>query len=229
VLFAFLLLEGTVVQARVIPSGSMENSVLIGDHLIVSRAGYDAGIPFTRYHVSLWREPHRQQIIVLRAVLPNSPDLIKRIVAIPGDRLRIVHGQVYINGAALREPYAEHDPAALDAPSENYPPRDMSLLGSDVPASWARYVSTHDPNGEIVVPAGDFFVMGDNRDNSFDSRFWGFVPRSHVIGTPVFVYMSIRAPGEVWDSGNIADRFGAYFDAAIHPGEIRWRRLLRGF
>lgn len=216
-------------QARVIPSGSMENTVLIGDHLIVSRAGYDAGIPFTRYHVPLWREPHRQQIIVLHAVLPNSPDLIKRVVAVPGDRLRIVHGQVFINEKPLKEPYAVHDPAALDAPVENYPPRDMNLLGEGVPASWALYVSKHDAHGELTVPPGDFFVMGDNRDDSYDSRFWGFVPRSHVIGTPVLVYMSIRAPGGVWDDGHIADRFGAYFDAALHPSEVRWRRLLRTF
>lgn len=229
VVLAFLLLEGTVVQARVIPSGSMENTVLIGDHLIVSSAGYDAGIPFTRYHVSLWREPRRQQIIVLHAVLPDSPDLIKRVIGVPGDRIRISRGRVYVNGAPLAEPYAVHDPAAADAAVENFPPRDMDLLGGGVPPSWAQYVETHDAGGQITVPPGDFFVMGDNRDNSYDSRFWGFVPRSHVIGTPVLVYMSIKAPGDVWDDGHIADRFGAYFGAAIHPSEVRWRRLLRTF
>ena len=89
---AFLFIEGTLVQARVIPSGSMENTVLIGDHLIVSRFGYDAGIPFTPWHVPLWREPKRQQIIVFRAPLADQgyPDFIKRCIGVPGDRIKIV-------------------------------------------------------------------------------------------------------------------------------------------
>ena len=93
------MIEGTLVQARVIPSGSMENTVLVGDHLIVSRFGYDAGIPFTRWHVPLWRNPKRQQIIVFRAPLPEegNPDFIKRCIGVPGDRIKIVAGQVYVN------------------------------------------------------------------------------------------------------------------------------------
>jgi signal peptidase I len=229
VVLAFVLFEGTVAQARMIPSGSMENTVLIGDHMIVSCAGYDAGVPFTRYHVSLWREPRRQQIIVLHAVIPDSPDLIKRVVGVPGDRIRIVHGQVYVNEAPLKEPYALHDSAALDAAVENYPPHDMDLLGGGVPPAWAEYVAKHAADGELVVPPDNFFVMGDNRDDSYDSRFWGFVPRSHVIGTPVIIYMSIDAPQELWASGRMGDRFRAYLDAAIHPGEVRWRRLLHTF
>ncbi len=229
VILAFVLLEGTVAQARMIPSGSMENTILVGDHLIVSSAGYDAGIPFTRFHVSLWREPRRQQIIVLRSVIPDSPDLIKRVVGVPGDRIRIVHGQVYVNESPLKEPYAIHDPAALDTAVENYPPHDMYLLGGGVPAAWADYVVKHGADGELVVPPGNFFVMGDNRDDSYDSRFWGFVPRSHVIGTPVIVYMLIDAPQELWESGRVGDRFQAYLGAAMHPREVRWRRLLHTF
>jgi signal peptidase I len=108
VILAFLLIEGTLVQARVIPSGSMENTVLVGDHLIVSRFGYDAGIPFTRWHVPLWRNPNRQQIIVFRAPLPEegNPDFIKRCIGTPGDRIKIVAGQVFVNDVPLKEPYA---------------------------------------------------------------------------------------------------------------------------
>lgn len=229
VIVAFVLIEGTVAQARMIPSGSMENTVLVGDHVIVSCAGYQAGIPFTRFHVPLWREPQRQQIIVFHSVIPNSPDLIKRVIGVPGDRIKIVHGRVYVNEEPLREPYAVHHPAALDTAIENYPPSDMDLLGDEVPAQWASYLTKHAASGEIVVPPGNFFVMGDNRDDSYDSRYWGFVPRSHLIGEPVFVYMSINAPEEVWDSESIRDHFGAYFDAALHPREVRWRRLLHTF
>ena len=118
VIVAFLLIEGTLVQARVIPSGSMEQTVLVGDHLIVSRFGYDAGIPFTQWHVPLWRSPKRQQIIVFRAPLPEEgyPDFIKRCIGLPGDRIKITEGQVYVNGTRLEEPYAVHYPDACQAP-----------------------------------------------------------------------------------------------------------------
>src|ERR1700733_12150795 len=108
VILAFILIEGGVAQARVIPSGSMENTVLIGDHLIVSRLGYGAGLPFTNYNMKLWRDPQRQQIIVFRAPLAdqNFPDLIKRCIALPGDRLKIVGGQVYVNDVRIEDPHA---------------------------------------------------------------------------------------------------------------------------
>jgi signal peptidase I len=229
VALAFFLLEATVVQARMIPSGSMENTVLVGDHLIVSRAGYGAGIPFTRYQVPLWREPNRQQIVVFNSVMPNGPDLIKRVIGLPGDRIRIARGQVFVNGTRLNEPYAQHDFMALDSAGENYPPRDADLLGGGVSAAWAATVSKSATRGEIVVPAGNYFVMGDNRDDSYDSRFWGFVPRANIIGTPVIVYMSIDAPGDVWDTGRMGDRLGAYLDALRHPSEVRWSRLFHKF
>ena len=197
VILAFVLIEGTLVQARVIPSGSMEPTVLIGDHLIVSRIGYDAGVPFTDIHVPLWRNPKRQQIIVFRAPLPQegNPDFIKRVIGLPGDTLEIRAGVVYIDGQPLKEPYREAPPN----PSEY--------------------------RGPWHVPAGQYFMMGDNRENSYDSRYWGFVPRGNIIGTPVLIYMSINAPEDVWDPGHIGERFETYLSVLIHPSEVRWRRL----
>jgi signal peptidase I len=197
VILAFLFIEGTLVQARVIPSGSMIPTVLIGDHLIVTRFGYDAGVPFTGIHVPLWRNPKRQQIIVFRAPLPEQgfPDFIKRCIGLPGDTLEIKQGVVYVNGDRLSEPYRNDPPNPL----ENRP--------------------------AIHVPQGEYFMMGDNRENSNDSRYWGFVPRANIIGTPVLIYMSIDAPEGVWDSGHIAERFGAYVGALFHPREVRWKRL----
>jgi len=230
VIFAFILIEGGVAQARVIPSGSMENTVLIGDHLMVSRLGYDAGIPFTDYHVRLWRNPKREQIIVFRAPLPDQgfPDLIKRCIGVPGDHIKIVQGQVYVNDVRVDEPNAIHTPGAAGLPWENFPERGSELAFSDVPG-WGAEMAKNVVNGELVVPAGHYFMMGDNRDNSNDSRFWGFVPRENIIGTPVFVYMSIEGPGEVWEPGHTGDRFATYFRALIHPGGIRWNRLFRTF
>lgn len=201
VIVAFFFIEGTLVQARVIPSGSMENTVLIGDHLIVSRIGYDAGIPFTDIHVPLWRKPKRQQIIVFRAPLPQegNPDFIKRVIGLPGDTLEIRAGVVYINGKPLAEPYRE------DPPNPN------------------------EFRGPWHVPAGEYFMMGDNRENSYDSRYWGFVPRANIIGTPVMIYMSINAPEEVWDPGHVVERFETYLSVFIHPSEVRWKRLFHTF
>jgi len=232
VILAFLLIEGVLVQARVIPSGSMENTVLIGDHLIVSRIGYDAGIPFTPWHEPLWRNPKEQQIIVFRAPLPEEgyPDFIKRCIGVPGDHIKIIAGQVYVNDVALKEPYALRVLGAVDVPGENFPPApdDLEWRGRMRP-QWAAEISSHIVNGELVVPPGDYFMMGDNRDNSYDSRFWGFVPRQNIIGTPLIIYMSIDAPEEVWEPGHIAERFETYLRAFIHPGEVRWRRLFHIF
>jgi signal peptidase I len=228
VIVAFLLIEGVLVQARVIPSGSMENTVLVGDHLIVSRIGYDAGIPFTSWHVPLWRNPKPQQIIVFRAPLPEEgdPDFIKRCIGTPGDRIKVVHGQVYVNGVALNEPYAIHYPDALDGPVENFPPTDVDSMGG-LTQEWEQEMPQHIVNGELVVPANEYFMMGDNRDNSRDSRFWGFVPRANIIGTPLIIYMSIDAPhpDEVWQPGYAVERFETYASVLIHPGRIRWKRL----
>jgi len=230
VILAFLFIEGTLVQARVIPSGSMENTVLIGDHLIVSRIGYDAGIPFTSYHIPLWRNPKQQQIIVFRAPLPEEgdPDFIKRVIGVPGDRIKIVNGRVFINDKPLNEPYVYHSDD-FDSRAENYPPTNGEGWMVPPRPEWAQEISQHIVNGELVVPPGEYFMMGDNRDNSYDSRYWGFVPRANIIGTPVIIYMSINGPGGVWDPGHVGERFATYLSAIVHPSEIRWKRLFHTF
>ncbi|MGB8474205.1 MAG: signal peptidase I [Candidatus Acidiferrum sp.] len=197
---AFLLINGAIGQARVIPSGSMENTLLIGDHLIMSRIGYDAGIPFTNLHVSLWRNPKRQQIIIFKPPFArDQPDYVKRVIGLPGDTIEIHDGSVWINGKRLVENYT---------------------LGPTEP---------YDFKGPYKVPPKCYFVMGDNRTNSYDSRFWGPVPRKDLIGTPVMIYMSLNAPGEAWEPGELRERFLAYADAIIHPSTVRWRRLFHVF
>ena len=230
VILAFIFIEGTLVQARVIPSGSMENTVLIGDHLIVSRIGYDAGIPFTQMHVPLWREPRRQEIIVFRAPLPEEgyPDFIKRCIGVPGDHIKIIGEKVYVNGQMLNEPYALRSREGM-ASGDTFPPNPSQLMDGRYRPQWAAEISQHVVNGELVVPPGQYFMMGDNRENSYDSRYWGFVPRANIIGTPLFIYMSINAPEEVWDPGHIGQRFETYLSAIVHPSEVRWRRLFHVF
>lgn len=196
----FLLINGTVGQARVIPSGSMENTLLVGDHLIMSRLGYDAGVPFTSWHVPLWRNPKRQQIIIFKPPFdPNAPDYVKRVIGLPGDTIDIHDGAVWINGWRLSENYT-------DGRTQKY----------QLPTPYK-------------VPENCYFVMGDNRENSFDSRFWKCVPRQDIIGTPVLIYMSLNASPSAWEPGQIRERIFAYANALIHPGLVRWRRLFRTF
>src|SRR5712692_5195715 len=199
VIAAFLIIQGTLVQARVIPSGSMERTLLIGDHLLVSRFGYDAGVPFTDWHVALWRDPHRQQVVIFRAPLSGPPDLVKRVIGVPGDTLEIRRGIVLVNDAPLKEPYV------------NGP------------------VNPHENFARVQVPPGNYFVMGDNRGNSYDSRYWGFVPRSAIVGTPVVIYMSVDAPEQAWEPGQVRERIFAYLHALIHPSTVRWNRLFETF
>ena len=199
----FLLINGAIGQARVIPSGSMENTLLIGDHLIMSRIGYDAGIPFTSLHVPLWRNPKRQQIIIFKPPFdPTQPDYVKRAIGLPGDTVDIHDNAVWINGQRL---------------SENY------TLGK------TERIETSDIKMPYKVPDDCYFAMGDNRQNSYDSRFWGCVPRNDIIGTPVLIYMSLDAGDDPWKPGKIGERFLAYMNGVIHPSTVRWRRLFHIF
>lgn len=206
----FLLINGTIGQARVIPSGSMEKTLLVGDHLLMSRVGYDVGVPFTTWHVPLWRNPKRQQVIIFRPpYAPDQTDLVKRVIGLPGDVLDIRDGEVWINGTKLDEKYTT-------GPTEPEPPR-RSLSGEGGVKLPYR------------VPENCYFAMGDNRGNSYDSRAWGCVPREDIIGTPVMIYMSLDASSDAWQPGQIRERFLAYANALLHPGTVRWGRLLHRF
>jgi len=200
VILAFLFIHGTIVQARVIPSPSMEETLLIGDHLLVSRFGYDAQVPFTDWHMSLWREPQRQQIVVFRPP-HGGQDYIKRIIGVPGDQVEIRDNVVWVNGRPLEEPYVTSKPLRME--------------------DW-KY-------GSVTVPPGHYFMMGDNRDNSEDSRYWGFVPRENIIGTPLIIYMSLDSSDLAWKSGHLKERFLAYAGAIIRPSQVRWKRLFVTF
>jgi signal peptidase I len=209
VILAFMLINGTLGQARVIPSGSMENTLLVGDHLIMSRIGYDAGVPFTDWHVPLWRNPRRQQIIIFKPpYAPTQSDLIKRVIGLPGEEIDLRGGAVWINGKKLQENYALGLTEAAPA--------------GQSPAGYERIRFPY------RVPENCYFAMGDNRENSYDSRFWGCVPRSNILGTPVTIYMSVDAPDDAW-SGGIGERFLAYGEALLHPSRVRWKRLFEVF
>ncbi len=209
-----LALFGTtfIVQAFKIPSGSMEPTLLIGDHVFVNKfifegtgAWYDKLLPY--------RPVHRGDIIVFKFPFDDHPHYVKRVIGLPGDRLRIVNGDVYIDGELLREPYVVHDPAFRDPYGDNFPPTDREALEFTARREWADQLLDYVHNGELVVPPDHYFAMGDNRDHSADSRYWGFVDRAAIMGKPMLVYWSVRATSDDYRSRATSNVLRGFADA----------------
>jgi signal peptidase I len=176
-----LVIRTFVIQAFKIPSGSMEPTLQIGDHLLVNKFIYGVRIPFTSIRLFPWESPQRGDVIVF--IYPPDPDkdFIKRVIGVGGDTVRMVNKKLYINGVEVPDPHAVYS-------------KDTSLLGDQ---------QQLDNFGPVTVPPGYLFVMGDNRDHSFDSRFWGFVPLKDVLGKAFTIYWS-------WDS---------------QDSTVRWNRI----
>jgi signal peptidase I len=182
-----LLLFGTttLVQAFVIPTGSMEDNLLVGDHLLVDKLAFAPPGSISKYLLP-YTEVKRGDIIVFRYPGDIKQTFVKRAIGIPGDRIRIENKQVYRNGIKLDEPYKVHKASYPDPYRDNFPSQPYHSLSER-----AQEMLEHNVvNGEVVVPPGSYFAMGDNRDNSLDSRYWGFVPRGNIIGKPLIIYWS---------------------------------------
>jgi len=178
-----------IVQPLLIPSESMERTLLVGDFLLFNKQTYAPAGRLSRWLLP-YRSPARGDIIVFHH--PYPPMLIKRVVGLPGDRLRIAGGQVFINGAALREPYVAFEPAPHNPARDNFPGE--IYAGPQVDPEWWRQMQSLTRDGELTVPPGQYFVLGDNRNHSLDSRYWGFVPRDAVVGRPLVIYFSLDRP-----------------------------------
>jgi signal peptidase I len=179
-----------IVQPFRIPSASMENTLLVGDFLLVNKQVY--GPPGIWSHLLPYRNIQRGEIIVFYYPVDPSLHLVKRVVGLPGDRLHLVDGRVYVNGAALREPYAVYRTSSADNYRDNFP--QMDEADPAIETRWWIQMRSLVQDGELTVPPGDYFVMGDNRNDSQDSRYWGFVPRAAIEGEPLLVYLSLREP-----------------------------------
>ncbi|HSH74224.1 MAG TPA: signal peptidase I [Longimicrobiales bacterium] len=185
-LVVFLVVRTFVVEAFKIPTSSMENTLLVGDFLLVNKAAFGATIPGTDLRVGAFKEPDRGDVVVFHP--PHEPDknYVKRVVGIPLDTLEMHDKRLYRNGEWVREPYARHDDNRGDAMHPDMRWQSGYLIASPPP----RYRPTRDNWGPLVVPPGSYFVLGDNRDNSEDSRYWGFVSRDQITGEPWLVYYS---------------------------------------
>ncbi len=212
-----------VFQNFLIPSGSMLKTLLIGDHVLVDRitlAPRAAWAPFVHY-----RDVHRGDIVVFYK--PGEPDLflVKRVVGIPGDHIHLRNGVVFLNGKAQVEPETEKTNDQIYMPYRDDFPAVPPSEGSDVTATWAAELPTHIQGEDLVVPAGDYFCMGDNRPLSLDSRYWGFVPRANIVGRPLFVYWSFKTAEEQGNKTSGADQVAWFLHIVTHFfSDTRWAR-----
>lgn len=185
----FMVVRTSVVEAFKIPTGSMEGTLLVGDFLLVNKAVYGAPIPGTELATIAFEEPERGDVVVFHPPHEPEKNYVKRIVGVPADTLQMRDKQLYLNGAPVYEPYAQHVDRRGDAVHPDMRWQSHHLIASEP----RRYQPTRDNWGPLVVPPDRFFVLGDNRDNSEDSRYWGFVRRDQIRGRPWFVYYSYES------------------------------------
>jgi signal peptidase I len=228
-----LALFGTsfVVQAFKIPSASMEGTLLIGDHLLVNKfifggsgAWYEKVLPY--------RPLERGDIIVFKYPYADHQHFVKRVIGLPGDRLKMVDQQMFVNGKPLNEPYVVHDHDQLanyDPFNTSFPPRRDQMISQQVvtESGWRETLRSYVQGDEIVVPPGKLFAMGDNRDHSSDSRYWGFVDRTAIMGRPFLIYWSVDATSNDYTQTTFFQRLVGVFDTLAHlPSRTRWSRML---
>jgi signal peptidase I len=216
-----------VLQNFEIPSSSMEDTMLIGDHVFVNREQF---APATHWLGPLlpYRDIRHGDIVVFLS--PEEPGLfvVKRIIGVPGDRIHLRDGIVYRNGKKLDEPYALHKLADYNPYRDNFPAVPPSEIYGVRNDKWREELPAHFEGSDIVVPAGAYFAMGDNRDVSYDSRYWGFLPRQNVIGRPMFIYWSFITPPDQYLMRSPSDRMSFLTHIFLHFfDQTRWSRTFK--
>ena len=211
-----------VAQPMVIPSESMERTLLVGDFLLVNRSALAPG--------GVWKDilPYapleRGEIVTFHSPLITGEYLVKRVIGLPGDRLRIENGQVLVNGAPLHEPYATFEPIADNPYLDLFPAQ--TYTDPNVRPGWWTELRQRTQNGELVIPPQKYFMMGDNRNHSMDSRYWGFVDRSQIVARPLVIYFSLKRPSRYDVLQASDDRLGHESDVSAYiKGFARWKRI----
>jgi signal peptidase I len=218
-----LLLFGTtnLLQAFVIPTGSMEDTLMVGDHLLVDKLSY-APPGGASKHLLPYTDVQRGDIIVFRYPVDIQQTFVKRCIGVPGDHIHLASKRLFLNGHPVEEPYVYHKSAYIDAYRDYFP----SAPAAGLPPSAEDMLANHVIDGDVVVPQGYYFAMGDNRDNSLDSRYWGFVPRGNIIGKPLIIYWSYDASTSALTDTGLNVRH--MVDMVLHfPTKTRWERSLR--
>ena len=213
-----------VVQAFQIPSPSMENTLLVGDYLLVNKLVYGGG-GFGDYLMP-YRRVQRGDVVVFHYPVNPAQHFVKRVVGVPGDRVRLINKQVFVNGVPVKEPYAHFIRPANDLFRDSFPRLDVAA--GETPEWWVQLRKLVE-DGQLIVPQGNYFVMGDNRDDSYDSRYWGFVPKGNIIGRPLLIYWSVEeGEAEVTTPNSVAGKLTHLAYAVTHVFQMtRWNRTLR--
>lgn len=222
-----LFLLTFVLQPFLIPSESMEHTLLVGDFLLVNKQVFaPAGGNRVERAILPYRDVERGDIVVFHHPDPHYPLLIKRVIGTPGDRVRMENGRVEVNDVALDEPYAAFEPAAANTFRDNFPAG--LYTDPNIDPDWWQQMPKLTRNGELVVPAGMYFMLGDNRNHSADSRFWGLVPREAIIARPLVIYFSLRRPSATDVVQASDDRLGHDTELSARlAGFARWKRIFR--
>jgi signal peptidase I len=187
------------IQAFKIPTGSMESNLLIGDHLLVNKFIYGINSGFLS-KILPYRDPKRGDIIVFKYPGGVETAYVKRLIGMPGDTVEVKNRTVFVNGQPLKENYTQYN----------------------------ETIVYRDPYGPTVIPQGHYFAMGDNRDNSADSRSWGFVPRNYILGKALVIYWSYETPRDEYLRTGFRDRAKQYFDVAVNFfTKTRWQRTFK--
>ena len=215
-----------IVQAFQIPSESMENTLLTGDYLLVDK--FHFGTDDLVGKVLPYRKVKRGDIIVFHYPIDPRLHFVKRVIGVPGDHIRLINRQVYVNGSSVAEPYVHyfrpHDNGPEAMFRDDFPRVDLPVSG--LIGSWWQEMRKLVQDNQLIVPEGSYFVMGDNRDDSSDSRYWGFVPQENIVGRPLVIYWSMRKQ----EDGNTTenDKLTRFIYAMGHLVQItRWDRTLR--
>ncbi len=227
VLVTGLFIITFVVQAFEIPSSSMENTLLIGDHVFVNRIQF---APSSKWIGPLlpYRDVHFRDIVVFLS--PSTPGLyvVKRIIGVPGDRIHLRDGVVYRNGVALDEPYVLHDRDTMDPYRNNFPAVPPPPDDPNIWTNWAVDLPSYIQGEDIVVPPNHYYAMGDHRGVSLDSRYWGFIPKENIIGRPMFIYWSFETPDDQYTKTELSERVKFLANVVLHFfDKTRWSRTFK--
>ncbi|HEY4660392.1 MAG TPA: signal peptidase I, partial [Terriglobales bacterium] len=206
---------------------SMENTLLIGDHVFVNRVQF---APPSRWiqPIVAYTQIHDDDIVVFLSPSESNLYVVKRIMGVPGDRIHLRDGAVYRNGQKLSEPYVLNTGFNPNDPYRDNFPEVLPSEYSNVTSEWKLTMPQHVENGDLVVPPDSYFAMGDHRDVSYDSRYWGFIPRENVIGRPMFIYWSFETPPNQYQQTSFSDRISFLGHVVLHFFDMtRWKRTLR--
>lgn len=214
-----------VVQAFEIPSESMEDTLLIGDYLLVDKVDYANGgfwdplLPYTKIK--------RGDIVVFRYPVHPQQHFVKRVIGVPGDRVHLANGQVFVNGQPMFEPYVVHHAIQHNYYRDEFPT--TKYIDGNVDSHWWIQMRKLIEDGNLIVPEGHYFVLGDNRDESLDSRYWGFVPRENIVGRPLLIYWSVdrdvdATADDIWANAKLM----RLVDRVRRPfRDTRWKRTMK--